>query len=100
MELSLYLTECINRAVNVMCFTVHTGQISHDLRIEVSDTIKDENSFLCDWSKFISVENRPKIPVFVSRNSKGELSNDLVMAWTKAEKSTNRNKPNETYCDY
>ena len=45
-----------------------------------------EKSFLSNWSEIsISLNSRPKIPIYVTRNGDGEISNHIVMARKKAE---------------
>ena len=89
LEEIICLTECVNRALNVMRFTIHTGmkitpfELHHGrkLRTELTNVIKDGRSFLSNWSELpVSASNRPKIPIYITRNGDGEVSNHLVMA--------------------
>ena len=66
------LTECVNRALNVMRFKLHTGlkttpfELGHGRkpRIELTNIIKDGKSFLSNWSEIpVLAYNRPKIPM-------------------------------------
>ena len=88
------LTECVNKALNVMRFTIHTGlkitpfELHHGRkpRTELTNIIKDGKTFLSKWSELtVSANNRPKIPIYVTRNGEGEVSNHLIMARTKTE---------------
>ena len=88
------LTECVSRALNVMQFTVHKGlettpfELHHGWkpRTEITNIIKDGKSFLSNWSRLpVLAYNRPKIPIYVTRNGEGELSNHVIMARTKME---------------
>ena len=91
------LTECVNRALNVMRFTKQTRlkTTPFDLhngrkrRTELTNIMKDGKSFLSIWSELPVLANtRPKIPIYVTRNGKGEVSNHLIMAPTKTEERT------------
>ena len=49
---------------------------------------KDYNIFLSNWAELsVLAENRPKIPIYVSRNNEGEVSNHIIMTRTKVEES-------------
>ena len=80
-----------------MRFTIHTGmkitplELHHGRkpRTELTNVIKDGRSFLSNWSELpVSASNRPKIPIYITRNGDGEVSNHLVMARTKNEEKT------------
>ena len=88
------LTECVNKALNVMRFTIHTGlkttpfELHHGRkpRTEQTNIIEDGKTFLSTWSELtVSANNRPKIPIYVTRKGEGEVSNHLIMARTKTE---------------
>ena len=94
LEDNLCLTECVNRAIKVMRFTIHTGlkltpfELHHGRkpRTELPNLVKDGKSFLSDWTKSsVSAERKPKIPIYVSRDKEGHVTNYLVMAKIKAE---------------
>ena len=77
-----------------MRFTIHTGQKitpfdlhhGHKPRTELTNLVKTEKSILSNWSEMsISANSRPKIPIYVTTNEDGEVSNHMVMARTKAE---------------
>ena len=84
------LTECVNKALNVMRFTIHTPfEVHHGRkpRTELTNIIKDGKTFLSKWSELtVSANNRPKIPIYVTRKGEGEVSNHLIMARTKRKK--------------
>ena len=69
LEDNICLTECVNRALNVMRFTIHTGlkttpfELHHGRkpRTELTNIIKDGKSFLSNWRE---------IPVFSKQPSK------------------------------
>ena len=88
------LTECVNKALNVMRFSIHTGfkitpfelHLGRMPPTELTNIIKDGKTFLSKWSELtVSANNRPKIPIYVTRNGEGEVSNHLIMARTKTE---------------
>ena len=55
-------------------------------RTEITNVMKTGKSFLSNWSKlFISAIKRPKIPIYVTKNRDGEVSNHIVMARKKTE---------------
>ena len=87
-------TEGVNRALKVMRFTIHTGlrktpfELHHGrkTRTELTNVTKDGKSFLSDWLELsILASNKPKIPIYVGRDAKGEVTNHMVMARTKTE---------------
>ena len=88
------LTECVNKALNLMLFTIHTGlkitpfELHHGRkpRTELTNIIEDGKTFLSKWSKLtVSANNRPMVPIYITRNGEGEVSNHLIMARTKTE---------------
>ena len=90
LEDNLCLTECVNRALKVM----HTGlklmpfELHHGRkpRTELTSLVKDDKSFLSDWTELsVSAEKKPKIPIYMSRNEEGDVTNYLVMTKTKTE---------------
>ena len=102
---NLCLTECVNRALKVMRFTIHTGlkltpfELHHGRkpRTELTNLVKDGKSFLSDWTELsVSAERKPKIPIYVSRDEEGDVTNYLVMAKPKPRKRrwTNNRKKN------
>ena len=102
MEDELCLTECVNRALKVMRFTIHTGlkltpfELHHGRkpRTELTNLVKDGKSFLSDWTELsVLAEKKPKIPIYVSRNEEGDVTNYLVMAKTKAEEKAVDKQP-------
>ena len=105
LEDNLCLTECVNRALKVMRFTIHTGlkltpfELHHGRkpRTELTNLVKDGKSFLSDWTELsVSAERKPKIPIYVSRDEEGDVTNYLVMAKPKPRKRqwTNNRKRN------
>ena len=98
LEDNLCLTECVNRALKVMRFTIHTGlkltpfELQHGRkpRTELTNLVKDGKSFLSDWTELsVSAERKPKIPIYVSK----DVTNYLVMAKTKAEEKAVDKQP-------
>ena len=96
LEDNLCLTECVNRALKVMRFTIHTGskltpfELHHGRkrRTELTNLVKDGKSFLSDWTELsVSAEKKPKIPIYVSRNEEGDVTNYPVMAKSKTEEN-------------
>ena len=94
MEDNKCLTECVTRAVNVMRFTLHTGlkitpfELQHGRkpRTELTNVMKTGKSFLSNWSEMFSpADNRTKLPVYVTGNGDGKVSNHIQMARTKTE---------------
>ena len=60
LEDDMCLTECVNRALNVLRFTIHTGlkttprfELHHGRkpRTELTNIIKEGKSFLSNWSE-------------------------------------------------
>ena len=63
-------------------------------RTEVTNLVKDGKSFLSDWTELsVSAEKNPKIPINVSRDEEGEVTNYLVMAETKAKEKAMDKQP-------
>ena len=94
LEENICLTECVNRALNVMRFTIHTGikitpfelHYGRKPRTELTNVIKNGRSFLSNWSELpVLASDKPKIPICITRNGDGEVSNHIVMARTKNE---------------
>ena len=91
------LTKSVNRALQVMRFTIHTGlkrtpfELHHGRkpRTDVTNIVKNGKTHLSDWSEISISANIPKIPIYVDRDADGEITNHMVMAKTKTEK----NKP-------
>ena len=55
-------------------------------RTELPNIIKDSKSFPSNWSELpVLANNRPKIPIYLTRNGEGEVSNRIIMARTKTE---------------
>ena len=110
LEDNLCLTECVNRALKVMRFTIHTGlkltqfELHHGRkpRPELTNLIKDGKSFLSDWTELsVSAEKKPKIPIYVSRSEEGDVTNYLVMAKTKTEeKAVDKPKKKNSVSEY
>ena len=95
------LTECVNRTLKVMRLTKHTGlkttpfELHHGRKppTELTNIIKDGKSFLSNWCELpVSANNRPKVPIYVTRNRDGEVSNHNVMARTKTEEKAQTEK--------
>ena len=90
--------------MNVMRFTIHTRvkitpfELHHGRkpRTKLTNVIKVGKSFLSNWSELsVSSNNRPKIPVYVTRNGEGEVSKHIIMARTKfEEKAMTEDSPN------
>ena len=107
---NLCLTECVNRALKVMRFTIHTGlkltpfELHHGRkpRTELTNLVKDGKSFLSDWTELsVSAEKKPKIPIYVSRNVEGDVTNYLVMANTETEeKAVDKPKKKKSVSEY
>ena len=77
-----------------MRFTIHTGlkitpfELHHGRkpRTELTNFIKDGKTFLSYWSEMnISALSRPEIPIYVGRESDGEITNHIIMARNKTE---------------
>ena len=88
-----------------MRFTIHTGlkltpfELHHGRkpRTELTNLVNDGKSFLSDWTELsVSAEKKPKIPVCVSRDEEGDVTNYLVMAKTKAEEKALDKQPKKT----
>ena len=95
------LTESVNRALRAMRFNVHTGlkktpfELHHGRkpRTELPSIVEDGKMYLSDWSELsVSTPIRPKISIFVGRDADGEITNHIVMARTKAERTNSKGK--------
>ena len=102
LEYNLCLTEWVNRSLKVMRFTIHTRlkltpfELHHGRksRTELTNLVKDGKSFLSDWTELsVSAERKPKVPIYVSRDEEGDVTNYLVMAKTKAEENAVYKQP-------
>ena len=86
-----------------MRFTIHTGmkitpfELHHGRkpRTELTNVIRNGRSFLSNWSELpVLASDRPKIPIYKTRNGDGEVSYHIVMARTKGEeKALAKNSP-------
>ena len=94
LEKNLCLTECVNRTLQVMRFTTHAVlkltpfELHHGRNPRTGSTnlVTDGQSFFSDWTTLsASAEKKPKMPIYVSRDEEGDVTNYLVMAKTKAE---------------
>ena len=93
-----------------MRFTIHTGlkltpfELHHGRkpRTELTNLVKDGMSFLSDWTELsVSAEKKPKIPIYVSRNEEGDVTNYLVMAKFKTEeKAVDKPKKKNSVSEY
>ena len=88
------LTECVNRALKVMRFTIQTGlkltpfELHHSRkpRTELTNLVEDSTSFLSDSTQIsVSAEKKPKILIYVSRDEEGDVINYPLMARTRPE---------------
>ena len=102
LEDNLCLTECVNRALKVMRFTIHTGlkltpfELHHGRKpqIELTNLAKDGKSVLSDWTELsVLAEKKQKISIYVSRNEEGDVTNYLVLVKTKAEEQAVDKQP-------
>ena len=71
-------------------------------RTELTNLVKDGKSFLSDWTELsVSAEKKPKVPIYVSRNEEGDVTNYLVMAKTKTEeKAVDKPKKKNSVSEY
>ena len=108
LEKKIGLTESINRTLRVFRFKIHTGsEVSpFDLlpgkkpRTELTNIIKDNKSYLSDWTT-LNVSVPPKqIPINVARNEKREVTDHKFKARKRktlcctSHKSPNRKRVN------
>ena len=105
MEDGICLTESVNTALQVMRFTIHTGlkippfELHHGRRPRTKLTIiiEDGKTLLSYWLEMtVSAPDRPKVPVFVGRDTHREIAKNIIMANTKNEEkqmSENTNSP-------
>ena len=64
-------------------FELHHGRKP---RTELTNIVKDGKTYLSNWSELrISAPTGPKIPIYVGRDTEGEITNHMVMAKTNAE---------------
>ena len=82
------LTASVNRALQVMRFTIHAGpkitpfELLHGSkpRTELRN-INDGEPYLSNWPKFhVSAQNRPKLSIYVGSDAEGDITNHIVMA--------------------
>ena len=73
-EENICLTECVNRALNVMRFTIQTGmkitpfELHHGRkpRTQLTNVIKNGRSFFSKWSELpVLASDKPKIPIYI-----------------------------------
>ena len=87
---------------SLMRFKIHTVQNITPLELHHGRKPRTEltnvnlkgkvKSFLSTWSELsISAENRPKKPIYITRNGEGEVSNHINMAQKKRSEGPNRN---------
>ena len=94
LEDNLCLTECVNRALKVMRFTLHTGlnltpfelHYGRKPRPELTNLVKDGKSFLSDWTELsVSAEKKTNDTNLRVEKEEGDVTNYLVIAKTKTE---------------
>ena len=98
-------TEYLSKVLNAMRFKINKGIKNNSIRATPRSQTENRTnkfnkrwkSFLSNWSELsVSAERRPKIPINVSRNSDGEVSNHIVKARTKTEeKAMTEKSPNK-----
>ena len=78
----------MNRALRVMRFTIHNGlkvslfELNHGRKpvTELTNIIKRIKSYLSDWTT-LNVSVPPKqIPMYMTRNEKGEVTDHMIVA--------------------
>ena len=85
------ITESASRTLRVMRFAIPTGlkrtpfELYHgrNPRTEITNIVKDGKTHLSDCSEIeilISAPNKPKIPIYVGRDTDGEFTNHIIMA--------------------
>ena len=68
-------------------FELHHGRKS---RTELTYIVLEGNTYLSNWSEIaISVQHKPKVPIFRGRDADGEMTNHMVMARTNVEDRQN-----------
>ena len=81
------LTESVNRTLKIVSFTIHNGlkvspfELHHGRkpRTELTNIIKDNKSYLSDWTTLnVSVPHK-QIPKYVARNEVGEVTDHIIM---------------------
>ena len=91
MEDKIGLTASIKRALGVMHSTIHTGlkvspfELYHggEPRTEITKIIKDNESYLSNWTTLnVSVPLKP-IPIYLTRNEIRELTDHMILARKK-----------------
>ena len=71
----------MNTRLNVTPFELHHGR---KLRTEVTNIVKDKKSYLSDWTTLnVSVPPK-KIPIYVGRQEKEEMTDNIVMVKKKS----------------
>ena len=95
------LTESLHRALRVMRFTIHTGlkmstfqfQYGEKPRNKLANIVNDKKNSLFGWTTMkVSVPPK-KIPIFLARNEKGEMTDRTIMARRKIRCCTSHKSP-------
>ena len=94
LEDEIGLTESLNRALNVLRFTVHTGkgktpfELHHGRkpRTKLTNLINKQTSLLSDWKSICDLENPGRLPVYITRDKNGNVSDYLIMSKRREEK--------------
>ena len=71
-------------------FELHHGR---KLRTELTNIIKGK-PYLANWVK-LSAENRPKIPIYISRDAERTVTNHFLMAEPKAQEKLLMNQKSQ-----
>ena len=98
LEDGIGLVESINRALFVMRFTIHTGkgktpfELHHGRkpRTRIINLTNKQTSLLSDWKTLCNLENPEILPVYITRDKDGNVTDHLVMATKKTEPEQTR----------
>ena len=91
LEDGIGLTESINRALYVMRLIVYTGkgktpfELHHGRKpwTKLINLTNKQTSLLSNWKNLCDLEKPERLPVYINRDENRNISDYLVMAWTK-----------------
>ena len=87
LENEISFTDCINRALRVMGFSIHTAlkmssfEIQHgrELRTELTNIVKDNQSFLPNWTPLSASVQPKQIPFYKACKEKREVMDHILI---------------------
>ena len=91
----------INQALTEMRLTAHTGfkmslfelPQGSKLRTELTNIIKDNKSYLSEWTTLVFSVTPKHIPIYVARNERREVTDNVIMARNRRTPRCASHKP-------